>query len=344
MLKFHALEQDGSLADGAPSKFCSFGITEALVPLVVGGLTSLGVGGTTAGILGSGLVDAGLGAGMSALTGSNIGTGALIGGIGGLASGAMGGMGGGASGIAPQALPGSSAAAGAAPAPGATGAGQAGFGMPGTQNAAGAIGAPGGALTANAAQAARALGTSSPLGGLNGLAGLMQFLGRAKPLNTTPGVAQTGPYWNKPLQSSGAINQTINPNFAPATGNWQTYGQAPEQPFYSSNQVHFAHGGGVLNRMAKGGGRKAQFDSTRGDSYVQGDGDGMSDDVNAKLSDGEFVFNADAVSALGNGSNRKGAAVLNEVRKRVMHDRGIPRTVPKKLKKSPLEYFKEAAS
>jgi hypothetical protein len=45
--------------------------------------------------------------------------------------------------------------------------------------------------------------------------------------------------------------------------------------------------------------------------YVQGDGDGTSDSVNAKLADGEFVIPADVVSKLGNGSSDAGAKVLD---------------------------------
>ena len=46
--------------------------------------------------------------------------------------------------------------------------------------------------------------------------------------------------------------------------------------------------------------------------YVTGNGDGTSDDVPAMLANGEFVIPADVVSALGNGSNDSGAAVLDE--------------------------------
>jgi hypothetical protein len=51
-------------------------------------------------------------------------------------------------------------------------------------------------------------------------------------------------------------------------------------------------------------------------SYVpdQGQGDGQSDDVDAKLSKGEYVFDAHTVSALGNGSNDAGAKRLDELR------------------------------
>jgi hypothetical protein len=77
-----------------------------------------------------------------------------------------------------------------------------------------------------------------------------------------------------------------------------------------------------------------------GGKYVQGKGDGTSDDITAMLADGEYVFSADAVSALGNGSNKAGAQVLD---KTVQAIRSRARSsAPDKLPpdaKSPLEYI-----
>lgn len=52
-------------------------------------------------------------------------------------------------------------------------------------------------------------------------------------------------------------------------------------------------------------------------SYIRGPGDGTSDDVNAKLSNGEYVVDAPTVSLLGNGSNEAGAKALDQFRHRV---------------------------
>ena len=77
-----------------------------------------------------------------------------------------------------------------------------------------------------------------------------------------------------------------------------------------------------------------------GGKYVEGKGDGTSDDITAMLADGEYVFSADVVSALGNGSNKAGAQVLD---KTVQAIRSRARsTAPDKLPpdaKSPLEYM-----
>jgi len=80
-----------------------------------------------------------------------------------------------------------------------------------------------------------------------------------------------------------------------------------------------------------------------GGKYVEGKGDGTSDDITAMLANGEYVFSADVVSALGNGSNKAGAEKLNEM---VHSIRARARSAPPdKLPldaKSPLEYLKSS--
>jgi hypothetical protein len=77
---------------------------------------------------------------------------------------------------------------------------------------------------------------------------------------------------------------------------------------------------GLPQNKAEGGpieGHNPQFFSEGGlgsmdNTFVQGDGDGTSDQVPAMLANGEFVIPADVVSGLGNGSNDAGAEVLQE--------------------------------
>ena len=78
-------------------------------------------------------------------------------------------------------------------------------------------------------------------------------------------------------------------------------------------------------------------------AYVQGAGDGQSDDIPAMLADGEYVIDAELVSMLGNGSNKAGAKVLDNFRKSVReHKRSAPLgKIPPKTK-SPLQYLKGA--
>lgn len=76
---------------------------------------------------------------------------------------------------------------------------------------------------------------------------------------------------------------------------------------------------------------------------VNGAGDGQSDDIPAMLADGEYVIDADVVAALGNGSNKAGAEVLDKMRENIRtHKRSAPiGKIPPKAK-SPLAYLKGA--
>ena len=76
--------------------------------------------------------------------------------------------------------------------------------------------------------------------------------------------------------------------------------------------------------------------------YVKGKGDGQSDDIPAMLADGEFVWDADTVAQLGNGSSDAGAKFLDKFREAVRsHKRSAPNDkIPPKA--SPLQYVKEA--
>lgn len=76
--------------------------------------------------------------------------------------------------------------------------------------------------------------------------------------------------------------------------------------------------------------------------HVAGEGDGQSDDIPAWLADGEFVFPADVVSALGNGSTKAGTdklyAMMHSIREHARSTK--PKDLPPPAKKSPLDYLK----
>jgi hypothetical protein len=74
---------------------------------------------------------------------------------------------------------------------------------------------------------------------------------------------------------------------------------------------------------------------------VQGDGGGQDDLIPAQLADGEYVFDAEIVAALGDGSNKEGAKKLDAMREAIRkHKRSGPlNTIPPKAK-SPLAYLK----
>jgi hypothetical protein len=77
-------------------------------------------------------------------------------------------------------------------------------------------------------------------------------------------------------------------------------------------------------------------------AHVAGEGDGTSDDIPAMLADGEFVFPADVVSALGNGSTKAGTDKLYEMMHsiRARARKAHPSDLPQDALKSPLDYLK----
>jgi hypothetical protein len=112
------------------------------------------------------------------------------------------------------------------------------------------------------------------------------------------------------------------------------------RPISSQYFVNRAKGGEIhgLNY----GGHKPEFITGATGHYVKGKGDGQSDDIPAMLADGEYVFDADTVAALGNGSSDAGAKVLDKMRQEIRkHKRSAPvHKIPPKAK-SPLEYIKK---
>jgi hypothetical protein len=145
---------------------------------------------------------------------------------------------------------------------------------------------------------------------------------------------------------------------------------ANEQPYYSYGQedsiddilggslpeaVNYAEGGYVEPLQAKEGGMALPLlakagglpthkgrEDFKGGKHVAGKGDGQSDDIPAWLADGEFVFPADVVSALGNGSTKAGTDKLYEmmhnIRERARSKK--PKDLPPPALKSPLDYLK----
>jgi hypothetical protein len=109
-----------------------------------------------------------------------------------------------------------------------------------------------------------------------------------------------------------------------------------------------ATGGSMaLPLLAKSGGALSHYggrEDYKHGKHVAGEGDGQSDDIPAWLADGEFVFPADVVSALGNGSTKAGTDKLYEM----MHgirDRARskgPKDLPPAALKSPLDYLKSS--
>lgn len=103
-----------------------------------------------------------------------------------------------------------------------------------------------------------------------------------------------------------------------STQDYYTYGSRPQSSFYNNNATPlqfsqtFAEGGAVQG------------------SGINGLAGGQADNIDAKLSNGEFVIPADVVSGLGDGSNAAGASNLHGLMKKVrMHKTGSTKFPPK---------------
>jgi len=84
--------------------------------------------------------------------------------------------------------------------------------------------------------------------------------------------------------------------------------------------------GGLPDKYVKAApeGHKPEFITGLTGYYASGDGTGQSDDIPAMLHDGDYVIDADAVAALGDGSSKAGAEALAKFQAKVPHRDGGP--------------------
>ena len=112
----------------------------------------------------------------------------------------------------------------------------------------------------------------------------------------------------------------------------------PLDQYVSTNWPRIAGGEYNVRQMAEGG-------LSALSRFVRGGGTGRSDEIPAKLSDGEYVIDAETVAMLGDGSGKAGAQRLDEMREKVRQHKG--KTLAKGKfspnAKSPLSYIKGAA-
>jgi hypothetical protein len=136
-------------------------------------------------------------------------------------------------------------------------------------------------------------------------------------------------------QQQQAMQQMPQPAQQPAS--YYTYGN-PVNP--SDMLQGMAHGGlpTQMNQPMTEG-----RNDYRAGSRVTGAGDGQSDDIPAMLADGEYVFDADTVAQLGNGSTKAGSDLLDKFREELRsHKRSAPVNKIPPPSKSPLAYLKAA--
>ena len=122
-----------------------------------------------------------------------------------------------------------------------------------------------------------------------------------------------------------ARRRVVSPEEFARTGRWLEYTDEEGRP----------------TRMKGGGSTHSPYDYLTEETYypaspigyLSGDGGGQDDLIDAKLSDGEYVFDASTVSDLGDGNNAAGARKLDTFRKNIRkHKRGGKVNLPPKAK------------
>lgn len=137
-----------------------------------------------------------------------------------------------------------------------------------------------------------------------------------------PGVALTPA---EQQQADAFVQQGVDPQTA---ADWVVFGgTGPDYPG-TANKAH----GGPTHPLAhfmeaRGGGAR----------MVRGPSPGQADDVNAKLSDSEYVIDATTLADAGDGNPDAGARWFDQLREAIRHDKGRDKTPSPKIK-SPLHY------
>lgn len=275
----------------------------------VGDTLGLDLGATGTQALGNALVGGGLGA----LTGGGKGalTGALIGGITPFAAGALG-LGGGIAGSLPTES-------------------QGGFGpdMPKDFKAPEGSGSGGLGSLLGGGSGGGALKVALPLMLMAGLASNGRSSGQGDKPQVTPEQQEAMDSQGKPLSKVS----WVRPRPVMPQGDLTRYGYGPEHVFYKDNRVPQYNRGGAIDCYADGGDVEGGLALTgagalhpmepAGESrYFVGPGAGRDDAIDAKVSNNEYVFDAEVVSLLGDGSPDAGAAALDEMRKNIRRHKG----------------------
>jgi hypothetical protein len=152
--------------------------------------------------------------------------------------------------------------------------------------------------------------------------------------------------WNRMQSDANAAGMSLSQFMA---RNWNNitggqYNAAPAAPAQNPAAMPanampaMAHGG--RHMMANGGSPLSAVAR-----FARGAGTGRSDEIDAKLSDGEYVIDAETVAMLGDGSSKAGAQRLDQMREKIRSHKGKALAKGKFSPdaKSPLAYIKGVA-
>jgi hypothetical protein len=130
-----------------------------------------------------------------------------------------------------------------------------------------------------------------------------------------------------PVFSGGLPAPTIpgaSTNFAqrPVDADWKRYGYGPGQSFFDYVPQGQPNTSNAYTGYAEGGEVEGGMPMAADSFAVQGVGDGRDDRIPALLSDGEYVFDAETVALLGDGSTKAGADALDAFRVNIRKHKG----------------------
>lgn len=234
------------------------------------------------------ITNAALGAAAAAVTGNSVGKGALVGGV----TGGLGAMGT-AGNLGSLSKAASYMDLTSGPLSGASAA-VPGGGMRGTM-----VGPSGGSGGGGLSSLLSGMVSGAKKDPLAALALVSRLATRANPnVPSSPRDAILDPNFSMhlPQLDFNRKRRELDPN------SYYTYGEHPEQAMYDNNQLPVA-------AHADGG-------------AIAGPGTGRSDDIPARLSDGEYVMDAETVALLGDGSTQAGAKRLDEMRRKLRTHKG----------------------
>lgn len=223
-------------------------------------------------------------------------------------------------------------------------------GMPSTAPAPGAVAAPAAPAVAAAPAAPAGAAPKGPFGSIGNLAAL-SLLGSA--MNNAPqpvqeAISDLSPEqreyfnrpsvtwdWNKLQRDANKANLSLSDfmsRYWPSitAGNYNLSTPLPGAPVANTGATIGVARGGALNSVAR---------------MARGAGSGRADTIDAKLSDGEYVMDAETVALLGDGSTDEGARRLDQMRQALRAHKGKSLAKGKfsPNAKSPLAYIKEIA-
>lgn len=187
--------------------------------------------------------------------------------------------------------------------------------------------------------------TTGAQGGQGGLGGLL-----SNPAALLAGAAALSSLRSAPAQAQQAVatlpaNQQEYFNRPNQTWDWSRMqrdaaasGMGLSQ-YMATNWPRITSGQYNTQAMAQGGALSAVA------RFARGAGTGRSDEIDAKLSDGEYVIDAETVAMLGDGSSKAGAQRLDKMREEIRSHKGKALAKGKFSPdaKSPLSYLKGAA-